>query len=228
MGHKGNVRCGRFFSSSGLLPCTSKLKPSLLTDRTNRRPNSQKAWTTGANPITQKISAAPPQQNGNVLQAKQTTTVKTPQKDTATPDRHANDRLVFLLAAAIVSHPNPCCISSLTAFLQGTSVTITTKSGDVYEGIFSYSTPDSNETNITLSMAKKIHSAGEAQTNGITDHELPLTGSGPNFVMAFNLRDVADVDIPELSFPTAGKSQNGKRIQHIPSPFQYPQCWALV
>jgi hypothetical protein len=88
-----------------------QVKAQLLTDRTNRRPNSQKAWTAGANPITLK-SSAPPQQNGNVLQAKQTATAKTPlQKDTATPDRHANDRLVFLLAAAIVSHPNPCYIS---------------------------------------------------------------------------------------------------------------------
>jgi hypothetical protein len=168
-------------------------------DGSQRRPNSQKAWTTGANPITQK-SLAPPQQNGNVLQAKQIATVKTPQqKDTATPDRHANDRLVFLLAAAI-----------------GTSVTITTKSGDIYEGIFSYSTPDSTETNITLSMTKKIHSAGEAQTNGITDHESVLTGSGPDFAMIFNLRDVADVDIPELSIPTAGKSQNGVPIPKKP------------
>jgi hypothetical protein len=205
-----------------LLLCTSKLKSQLLTDQTNRRPNSQKAWTTGANPITQKTSA-PPQQNGNVLQAKQIATVKTPQqKDTATPDRHANDRLVFLLAAAIVSHPNTLLYLIADCFVKGTSVTITTKSGDVYEGIFSYSTPDSTETNITLSMAKKIHSAGEAQTNGTTDHESPLTGSGSDFAMIFNLRDVADVDIPELSIPAAGKSQNGKRIQHILIHFNVP------
>jgi len=61
-------------------------------------------------------------------------------------------------------------------------------------------------------MAKKIHSAGEAQTNGITDHESPFTGSGSDFTMIFNLRDVADVDIPDLSIPTPGKSKNGKRI----------------
>jgi hypothetical protein len=71
-------------------------------------------------------------------------------------------------------------------------------------------------------MAKKIHSVGEAQTNGITDHESPLTGSGPDFTMLFNLRDVADVDIPELSLPAAGKSQNGKRIQHILVHFNAP------
>ena len=64
-------------------------------------------------------------------------------------------------------------------------------------------------------MAKKLHSAGEAQTNGITDHESPLTGSGSDFAMIFNLRDIADVDIPDLSIPTPGKSQNGKWIQHI-------------
>lgn len=76
----------------------------LLTDSTDRRPNSQKAWTTGTNPITQKIPAQL-QQNGNVLQAKQIPAVKTPQqKDTATPDKHSNDRLIFILAAAIVSH----------------------------------------------------------------------------------------------------------------------------
>ena len=74
-------------------------------------------------------------------------------------------------------------------------------------------------------MAKKIHSAGEAQTNGITDHESPLTGSGSNFAMIFNLRDVADVDIPELSIPAAGKSQNGKRIQHILIHFNVPLYW---
>jgi hypothetical protein len=71
-------------------------------------------------------------------------------------------------------------------------------------------------------MAKKIHSAGEAQTNGTTDHESPLTGSGSDFAMIFNLRDVADVDIPELSIPAAGKSQNGKRIQHILIHFNVP------
>jgi hypothetical protein len=117
MGHKGNVRYRWVFSRP--LTLHFPVKVQLLTDPTNRRPNSQKAWTTGANPITQK-SSAPPQQNGNVLQAKQIATVKTSQqKDTATPDRHANDRLVFLLAAAIVSHPNPYCISSLTALLRG-------------------------------------------------------------------------------------------------------------
>lgn len=86
-----------------------------LTDPTNRRPSSQKAWTAGANPITPK-SPAQPQQNGNILQDKKLFAVEQPQqKDTATPDKHANDRLVFILAAAIVSHPPLCFTLLLTS-----------------------------------------------------------------------------------------------------------------
>ena len=74
-------------------------------------------------------------------------------------------------------------------------------------------------------MTKKIHSAGEAQTNGITDHEPPLTGASPDFTMIFNLRDVAAVDISELSLPAAGKSQNGKRILiHFNAPPNAGSC----
>jgi hypothetical protein len=177
---------------------------------TNRRPNSQKAWTTGANPLTPK-SSVQPQQNGNILQAKQIATVKIPQqKDTATPDKHANDRLVFILAAAIVSHPSFLRHLVADFFHQGTSLTVMTKSGETYEGILSYSTPDSTETNITLSMTRKTHSAGEVQTNGIAEHDAPFVGLGPDFAMTFNVRDVVDVNISDLSIPDAVKSQNGK------------------
>ena len=94
-----------------------------------------------------------------------------------------------------------------------------TKSGDAYEGIFSYSTPDSTETNFTLSMTRRIHSASEAQSNGVTDHDFYFIGSGPDFAMTFNVRDVADVNISELSIPDALKSQNGKHIRNIHLPF---------
>lgn len=94
-----------------------------------------------------------------------------------------------------------------------------TKSGDAYEGIFSYSTPDSTETNLTLSMTRRIHSASEAQSNGVTDHDSHFIGSGPDFAMTFNVRDVADVNILEPSIPDALKSQNGKHLHSIQRPF---------
>jgi Ataxin 2 SM domain len=215
MVHKGNVRCTPSFLR--LPDLHLQFGADLLTNLTNRRTNSQKAWTTVANPIAQKIPAQP-QQNGNVLQAKQIPAVKTPQqKDTSTPDKHANDRLVFILAAAIVSRPQFLGYLVADCLHQGTSVTITTKSGEAYEGILSYSTPDSTETNITLSMTRRTHSAGEAQTNGIAEHESPFVGLGPDFAMTFNVRDVADVNISELSIPDAIKSQNGEQSHNIQS-----------
>ncbi len=88
-------------------------------------------------------------------------------------------------------------------------MTVTTKSGDKFEGICSHSTPDSNDATVTLSMAKIIHTANEGQTNGVTEHESSFVGSGSNYVMGFNMLDVVDVAIPDLSMPDAVRSQNG-------------------
>lgn len=63
-----------------------------------RRSSSQKAWTQGTNPITQKYS----QQNGNMAHQKQPAPTKVP-KETNTSDNHAHDRLVFLVTSFIVS-----------------------------------------------------------------------------------------------------------------------------
>ena len=76
--------------------------------------------------------------------------------------------------------------------------------------------PDSTETTITLSMTTRIHFAGEAHTNGVGDQDSHFIGSGSDFVMTFNVRDVADVDISELSIPDAIKSQNGKPYNNFP------------
>lgn len=206
--HRGKTR-SRWPRAAAL-----KLQPQLdihwLTNSQHRRLNSQKAWTSGANPITQK-SASQTQQNGSVLQAKPVTPVKTPQqKETATPDKHANDRLVFILAAAIVSHCRLYGIFNSLTLAQGTSVTIITKSGDKFEGIFSGSLPDSNETNITISMTRRTHSVNDGQTNGFTEQDSTFVGSGLDFAMTFNVRDVVDMTIPELGLPEAVKVQNGK------------------
>jgi hypothetical protein len=60
-------------------------------------------------------------------------------------------------------------------------------------------------------MTRRIHSASDAQMNGIAEHESPFVGSGQNFAMTFNVRDVVDVNIFELNIPDAVKTQNGKR-----------------
>ncbi|GAT29235.1 PAB1 binding protein [Aspergillus luchuensis] len=62
--------------------------------------NSTKAWSHGANPITQRASYS--QQNGN-MSHKQSASPRPTPKESNTPDNHANDRLVFLFASFIVS-----------------------------------------------------------------------------------------------------------------------------
>jgi hypothetical protein len=67
-----------------------------------RRSNSQKAWTQGANVITQKSSYSQQQQNGAASQQKSVASPKPMAKESNTPDSHAHDRLIFLLTSFIV------------------------------------------------------------------------------------------------------------------------------
>ena len=69
-----------------------------------RRSNSQRAWTQGTNPITQRSSYT--QQNGNMSQKQSPSPRPTP-KESNTPDNHAHDRLVFLVTSFIVSLGSP-------------------------------------------------------------------------------------------------------------------------
>lgn len=74
---------------------------SANTNSIHRRNIPQKAWTLGPNPITQK--APQPQQNGNIQAQKSTASQKgMAPKESNTADKHAHDRLTFLLANFIV------------------------------------------------------------------------------------------------------------------------------
>lgn len=76
---------------------------------------------------------------------------------------------------------------------------------------------DPTETNITLSMTRRVHSAGDAQMNGIAEHESTFVGLGQDFTMTFNIRDVVEVNISELSIPDVVKTQNGKHSHNVKS-----------
>ena len=67
----------------------------------SRRNAPQKAWTTGTNPITQR-STTPAQQNGAGSQAKSVVPKPPDNRETNTPDKHANDRLLYLFGNMMV------------------------------------------------------------------------------------------------------------------------------
>ena len=64
-------------------------------------------------------------------------------------------------------------------------------------------------------MTRRIHTGGETQPNGVADHDSNFCGSGPDYAMTFNVRDVADVNISELSIPDAVRTQNGKHTFNL-------------
>lgn len=94
------------------------ISPSSL-HMASRRNAPQKAWTTGMNPITQR-STTPAQQNGAGNQAKAVSQRPVNNRETNSPEKHAHDRLIFLLGNMIVSSPQASqALIALT--IKGTS-----------------------------------------------------------------------------------------------------------
>ncbi|KKK21078.1 hypothetical protein P175DRAFT_0473478 [Aspergillus ochraceoroseus IBT 24754] len=155
-----------------------------------RRSNSQKAWTQGTNPITQR----PPysQQNGNLPQ-KQSSSPRPFSKESNTPDNHAHDRLVFLL----------------TSFI-GLNTTVTTRNGDKFTGIFSYSSLEPSESTFVLKMVQRQAKPEQQRANGVSEVASPFLGSAPDHSVSFDLKDVVDVSVPNVSTTDVlAKTSNG-------------------
>ncbi|KAL1964269.1 hypothetical protein VTN77DRAFT_7089 [Rasamsonia byssochlamydoides] len=152
-------------------------------DGTQRRSNSQKAWTQGTNPITQKPTSYS-QQNGGATHLKSAASPKpmTP-KESSTPDNHAHDRLLFLL----------------TSFI-GLSAVITTKNGEKFNGIFSSSSFEPHDSSITLKMVQRVSPQTEqTRPNGLSDVASPYLGSAPDHSMSFDIKEIADVAVANVS-----------------------------
>ncbi|KAF5863023.1 hypothetical protein ETB97_010831 [Aspergillus alliaceus] len=159
-------------------------------DGGQRRSNSQKAWTQGMNPITQRSSYS--QQNGNTAQ-KQNAAIKPASKESSTPDSHAHDRLVFLV----------------TTFI-GLTTTITTKNGDKYTGIFSSSSLEPSDSSFVLKMVQRLTKQEQNRTNGVSDATTPFLGSAPDHSMSFDVKDVLDIFVPNVSTSdVTAKAANG-------------------
>lgn len=92
---------------------------------------------------------------------------------------------------------------------------LTTKSGDKFEGIFAGLAGLPNNGRITLKMTKRVHSSPVTQPNGTTSREAAFIGSSPDHTMSIELRDMADLTIPEFSLPQTTKQTNGKLKQTV-------------
>lgn len=86
---------------------------------------------------------------------------------------------------------------------------VTTKSGDKFEGIFAAYAGPPNASQITLKMTKKVPISAITQPNGTGSWEAVFAGASPDHAVAFDLKDIADLTIPELSLPETSRSTNG-------------------
>lgn len=158
-------------------------------DAGQRRSNSQKAWSQGTNPITQRSTHS---SNGNMAQ-KQSGSPRPGQKESNTADNHAHDRLVFLFATFI-----------------GLPTTITTKNGDKFTGIFSSSTLEASDSSFLLKMVQRVSQENLPNSNGASNGTSSYLGAAPEHSMAFDVKDIADIAVPNVSpAEVSAKESNG-------------------
>ncbi|KAI4224673.1 MAG: hypothetical protein L6R36_004481 [Xanthoria steineri] len=173
-------------------PVDTARKPAASpNDANHKKPAPPKAWQTGMNPITQR-STMPAAQNGNLAQPKISPKKPAANMELANADKHAHDRLVFLMAN-----------------FMGLPALVTVKNGDVFSGIFCGSSFENNEPRCSLQMVQKVRAADKAEMNG--DHEVhdDYVGFGENYSMGFDMKDVIDVAVEGVIFDNREKLLNG-------------------
>lgn len=108
-----------------------------------------------------------------------------PMRDSNTPDKHANDRLLFLLASFV-----------------GYTAQIIVKSGDQFTGVFSTASlpKDSSEPHqVVLAMTKRV-SVQSRQPNGNAESAAdPYIGHGENHCLVFDIKDIVQISVPNVS-----------------------------
>ncbi|KAI9673280.1 MAG: hypothetical protein M1829_004345 [Trizodia sp. TS-e1964] len=160
-------------------------------DGVAKRNPSQKAWSQGPNTSTQRNYTQIQQNGGANSSAKNTAakTAATPLKETPTPDKHANDRLIFALGKSI-----------------GLSVVVTVKDGSAFEGIFTAATVENSESSFTLKMVKRTKGKRGEPLNAAPDSAArDYIGVGLHHTMVFEAKDIVDLAIP--SVPVNGAAQ---------------------
>ncbi|KAL3480074.1 hypothetical protein BJX99DRAFT_46718 [Aspergillus californicus] len=113
-------------------------------------------------------------------------------KESNTPDSHAHDRILFLFASFI-----------------GLTTTITTRNGDTFTGIFSSSSLEPSETSVTLKMTQRQSKQDQQRANGVSDVASPFIGSAPEHSVTFNVNDVVDVSVMNVTTTDVLAKPNG-------------------
>lgn len=154
-----------------------------------------KAWTTGTNPITQRTSGSPaPNGLANGHGQSHQEQGKVGARESQTPEKHAHDRLMFLLSNFI-----------------GLDGILTLQTGEQFFGVFSGATLQNGDARYLMKMVRKT---GASPQSGETLQHESLVGEGEDFAMAFDVNDTADLSVAGVTFgPTQSRAANGSAFK---------------
>ena len=158
------------------------------------------------NPITQR-SNTPGQQNGSIVQGRSSPRPDNNENDKG--DHVLNERLLFLLANAMASHPGPNNSFSSNWCLQGQVASVTVKNGDTYSGLFFGALMDKPEPEYLLKMVQHTKSGRRGEINGVRDNMRDYVGVGDDHAMSFKIKEVADLAFEGISISSQDRRSNG-------------------
>ncbi|EMC97447.1 hypothetical protein BAUCODRAFT_452678 [Baudoinia panamericana UAMH 10762] len=108
-------------------------------------------------------------------------------------DKHAHDRLLFVLAHS-----------------QGMDATITLKNGEQFAGIFAGGSFDSVSTSkYALKMTRRVAPPSGHQVNGNVETHDETVGEGEDRVMTFDIQDTVSLDVKDVVTASAQQQPNG-------------------
>ena len=136
--------------------------------------------------------------NGVASRQKLSTEPRQSTRDNPTSDKHAHDRLLFLIANMV-----------------GNIATVAVKNGDRFTGVLSGASLQKENTDaplFVLKMTKKISNAS-GQANGSSNTTDEYIGNGEDHIMTFSQNDILDLSVENLSLEkSAGKNANSMSI----------------
>jgi hypothetical protein len=96
-------------------------------------------------------------------------------------------------------------------FVQGLPTIVTTKNGEKFNGIFSSSSFEPNDSYVILKMVQRASAQTEqSRANGLSDAASPFLGSSPDHSMSFDTKEIADVAVANVSTTdVVAKEPNG-------------------
>ena len=100
-------------------------------------------------------------------------------------------------------------VESSDAKMQGCNASITTRSGDVFSGIFFGAKIENEPTYLLKMVQQNKHTDKNEGANGVRDVVQDFVGTGDDYSMSFEFKDVVDFAVEGAIISTQEKQQNG-------------------